>query len=380
MEIQVEDPREDQGKTKEALRIGDLKMKRNIILLLLVLLPICMDAAPAKQGQNLKVWGDVQLADDGNLYLTLYKNNPAQADVTFHFTYNNDTKSDQYHIIMPDTVAVMVDSVPLEQGVINVNIDKVVWRVEKNDYGIRTTYETENGDDPLLAKVMVDLFDAYSDIFFWGLAENHASYYRNHGATMPSQHSVPNHSTGSHSTSPFKPENPLNMESVDDLGLVLGITAVAAATVGMGLMVHDAWKVDDDRYPYVALTPKIQYSPRTGTLRNTVETKCRFGQRGGWSLRADMGYTTGSMNEGCFDAGFTYSIGAGLELGNFSTSVQIKPQTHRYDENFSNFLLGYDIDLSRHVALDLNAGVGLFTFDDEIYCDFPFSMGLQVKL
>lgn len=357
-----------------------MEMKKSIILLLLVLLPICMDAAPAKQSQNLKVWGDVQLADDGNLYLTLYKNNPAEADVTFHFTYNNDTKSDQYHIIMPDTIAVMVDSVPLEQNVKNVNIDKVVWRVQKNDYGVRTTYETENGDDPLLARVMVDLFDAYSDIFFWGLAENHASYYRNHGAKMPAQHAAPDHSTRANSTSPFKQGDLLNMESVDDLGLVLGITAVAAASVGMGILVHDAWNTDDDRFPYVSLTPKVQYSPNTGTLRNVIETRTRFGRKGGWSLRADMGYTTGSMIEDCFDPGFTYSIGAGLDLGNFSTTFQFKPKTHKYSENFTNFVLGYNINLSRHFALDLNAGVGLFDYEDEIYCDFPLSMGLQVRL
>lgn len=344
---------------------------------MLVLLPICADAAPAKQ--NLKVWGDVQLADDGNLYLTLYKNNPAEADVTFHFTYRDDTKSDQYHIIMPDTVAALTDSVPVELTVANVNIDKVVWRVRKNEFGINTTYETENGDDPLLARVMVDLFDAYSDIFFWGLADNHASYYRNHKVKLPATHTAPDHSAGSHSTSPFKQESLLDMESVDDLGLVLGITAVAAATVGMGVMVHNAWNTPDDLFPYVSVAPKIQVSPRTGTFRNVVETKCRFGNKGGWSLRADMGYTTGSLNEDCFNSGFTYSLGIGLELGSFSTLFQFKPQTYRYDENFSNFLLGYDINLSKNVALDLNAGVGLFTFDDEIYCDFPFSMGLLVK-
>lgn len=178
-------------------------MKKSFILLLLVLLPICMDAAPAKQ--NLKVWGDVQLADDGDFYLTLYKNNPAEADVLFHFAYSNDTKSDQYHIVMPDTVSEMLVSVPVDANVNNVNIDKIVWRVQKNDYGIRTTYETENGDDPLLAKVMADLFDLYSDIFYWGLTENHASYYSTHNVNVPSTHTDPDHSAGSHSTSPFKP-------------------------------------------------------------------------------------------------------------------------------------------------------------------------------
>lgn len=355
-------------------------MKKSFILLLLVLLPICMDAAPDKQSQNLKVWGDVQLADDGDFYLTLYKNNPAEADVLFHFAYSNDTKSDQYHIVMPDTVAALTDPEPVGMAVKEVVIDKVIWRVQKNDYGIRTTYETENGDDPLLAKVMVDLFDAYSDIFFWGLADNHASYYRNHKMELPATHTAPDHSAGSHSTSPFKQENPLNMESVDDLGLVLGITAVAAASIGMGMMVREAWNTPDDMFPYVSLAPKLQFSPRTGTLRNVVETKCRFGNKGGWSLRADMGYTTGSLYEDCFNTGFTYSLGIGLELGAFSTSFQFKPQTFRHDENFTNFLLGYDINLSRYVAIDLSAGVGLFTFDDELYYDIPFSVGMQIRL
>ena len=112
--------------------------------------------------------------------------------------------------------------------------------------------------------------------------------------------------------------------------------------------------------------------------------KVRLGNRGGVSLMGDLGYTTGSLFEsGVFEPGFTWSLGAGLDIGAFSLSFRGKPATSRHHENFFTCQLGYDIFLTKNLALDLSGGAGIFEHTEgdvsQLYWDFPISIGLLWK-
>ena len=131
-------------------------------------------------------------------------------------------------------------------------------------------------------------------------------------------------------------------------------------------------------------SPQFQIFTQTGNIRDVVQMKVRLGNRGGVSLMGDLGYTTGSLFEsGVFEPGFTWSLGAGLDIGAFSLSFRGKPATSRHHENFFTCQLGYDIFLAKNLALDLSGGAGIFEHTEgdvsQLYWDFPISLGLLWK-
>ena len=231
-------------------------------------------------------------------------------------------------------------------------------------------YSTSDPDDPILAMLLVDLFDIYHDIF-WFDVFHRAHYYngRNYDRWTPS-------STRYNNTHHTKaPE--INLDKVDDTALMIGAAAVAVASAGMLVAVVRNWDNPDDRFPYFSLSPQVQFFTQSGTMRDVVQLKYRFGSYGGFSILGDLGYTTGSLNEeNLFDPGFTWSIGAGLDIGAFSLSFRGKPSTSRHSDNFFNCELGYDIFITRDLALDLKGGVALIEYEKDLYWDIPISLGL----
>ena len=335
------------------------EMKRITVLMLVLFMTMSM---AAREKSNIQVWGEVKTAADGKDYLTMYKNCPAQVTAQFHFVYKDKTKSVMYDIIMPDTVAQVNDPVPVDKPVKEVVVDNIVYSTLDAD---GKKYSTSNPDDPVLAMLLVDLFDLYHDVF-WFDAVHRAGYYSNSFT-----------SSGKHK--PTGPEN-INLDKLDDTALLLGAAAVAAASVGMAFAVSQQWDVPDERFPYISLSPQVQYFFQTGTIRDVVEFKVRTGNYGGLSFMCDIGYTTGSLNyPEIFNPGFTWSLGAGMDIGAFSMSFRLKPRTKHYYENFLSCQLGYDISVSKNLAIDLRTGVGTFGYNDDVYVDVPLSVGLLWK-
>ena len=144
-------------------------MKKCLFLMLAIILPFATIAAK-KEKQNIMVWGEVHSADDGKDYLTMYKNCPAEVTAQFHFVYRDKTKSVMYDIVMPDTVAQVLDPVPVEKPVKEVVVDNIIYSAVDAD---GRKYRTSDPDDPVLAMLLIDLFDFYHDIFWFHLPLDH---------------------------------------------------------------------------------------------------------------------------------------------------------------------------------------------------------------
>jgi len=91
-------------------------MKKYVVLMIALMLPFVTTYGKKKEKQNILVWGEVQIAQDGKDYLTMYKNSPAEITAQFHFVYKDKTKSVMYDLFMPDTVAQVNDPAPVETG------------------------------------------------------------------------------------------------------------------------------------------------------------------------------------------------------------------------------------------------------------------------
>jgi len=353
-------------------------MKKLLLLMFTIVLPLATVDAK-KNKQNMLVWGEVVEADDGNGYLTMYKNSPAEITAQFHFIYKDKSKSVMYDLFMPDTVAELYDPVPVDKPVKEVVVDNIVYSARDAE-GKR--YSTSDPDDPVLAMLLVDLFDFYHDLFWYDVAHR-ARYYdgRHYDNWTPSNSS--RYSKSNYGSSRPKASD-LDLSKVDDETLLVGAVAVAAASAGMIVGVVRNWNVPDDRFPYVSLTPQMQFFTQTGNMRDVMQFKCRLGNRGGISLMGDLGYTTGSLFEqGLFNPGFTWSLGAGLDLGAFSLSFHIKPAIGLHSENFFTCQLGYDIFLTKNLAFDISGGAGVFEHTEgdvsQLYWDFPVSVGILWK-
>ena len=347
-------------------------MKKYLVLMMALMLPV-MAMAAKKEKQNILVWGEVRTASDGKDYLTMYKNCPAEVTAQFHFIYKDKTKSVMYDMFMPDSVAEVLDPVPVEKPVKEVVLDNIIYSALQEDGQV---YRTKDPDDPVLAMLLVDMFDLYRDIFWWDAAHRARYYHNKHYTDWTPSTSKYNKTHGGSTSAP----KDINLDKLDDTALLIGAAAVAAASVGMAIAVSKQWDVPDDRFPYFSFSPQMQYFTQTGTMRDVVQLKYRFGNYGGMSLLADMGYTTGSMNErNLFDPGFTWSIGVGFDLGAFSLSLRGKPSTSQYDENFLTCQAVYDIFITRDFALDLSAGAGVFEHNNDYYLDIPFSVGVLWK-
>ncbi len=350
-------------------------MKKLMILMMAVMLPLTALYGKKKDKSNIMVWGEVVTADDGRDYLTMYKNCPAEVTAQFHFKYKDKTESVMYDLFMPDTVAAVHDPVPVEKPVREVIVDNIVYSTVDAE---GKKYSTSDPDDPVLAMLLVDLFDFYHDLF-WFDVYHRARYYegRHYESWTPTSSSryQKTHSDNNRSKTPD-----VNLNKVDDAALLIGAATVAVASVGMLVAVVDKWDVPDDRFPYVSLSPQLQYFTQSGTMRDVLQFKVRMGNLGGFSFLGDIGYTTGSLNEAnLFDPGLTWSAGLGIDLGAFSLSFRGKPATSRYSENFLTCQLGYDIFVSKDLAMDLSAGAGILGHDGELYWDIPVSVGLLWK-
>ena len=342
-------------------------MKKYLFLLMALMLPFATMQGKKKEKQNMMVWGEVTTADDGKDYLTMYKNCPAEVTAQFHFIYKDKTKSIMYDLFMPDTVSQVQDPVPVEKPVKEVVVENIIYSTIDAD---GKKYSTSDPDDPILAMLLVDLFDIYHDIF-WFDVFHRAHYYdgRRYDRWTPSSS---RYNSTHHTKAPE-----INLDKVDDTALLIGAAAVAVASAGMLVAVVQNWDNPDDRFPYFSLSPQVQFFAQSGTMRDVVQLKYRFGSYGGFSILGDLGYTTGSLNEeNLFDPGFTWSIGAGLDIGAFSLSFRGKPSTRRHSENFFNCELGYDIFITRDLALDLKGGVALIEYEKDLYWDIPISLGL----
>ena len=347
-------------------------MKKYLVIMLVLLLPFATMDGKKKEKQNIMVWGEVQTAQDGFDYLTMYKNCPAQVTAQFHFVYTDKTKSEMYDLVMPDSVAQVNDPEPVLKPVKEVVIDKVIYSAVQQNGQV---YKTQDPDDPVLAMLLVDMFEIYHDIF-WFDSFHRARYYNNRSY----DNWTPNTSryTSKHPSHTKAPD--ISLEKLDDTSLIIGAAAVAVASAGMLWAVAQNWDEPDDRFPYFSISPQVQYFFQTGNVRDVVQFKYRFGNYGGFSIMGDLGACTGSLNEpNVFDRNFTWSIGAGLDVGAFSMSFRYKPATGTHVENFLTYQLGYDIFVTRHLALDLELGVGIFNYKDNIYADVPLSIGLLYK-
>ena len=349
-------------------------MKKYLFLLMALMLPFATMQGKKKEKQNIMVWGEVTTADDGNGYLTMYKNCPAEITAQFHFVYKDRTKSIMYDLFMPDTVSQVQDPVPVEKPVKEVVVENIIYSARDAE---GKKYSTSDPDDPILAMLLVDLFDFYHDIF-WFDVFHRAHYYdgRKYDGWAPSSSRYEkSHDGKNRSKSPD-----LDIDKLDDRALLIGAGAVALASAGMLVAVFKNWNVPDDRFPYFSISPEIQYFFQTGDVRDVLQMKYRFGNRGGFSLMGDIGYTSGSLNHPkVFNPGLTWSVGLGLDLGAFSLSFHGKPATTNYPENFFTVQAGYDIFVSRNFAIDLGLGVGIFKYDNDLYADVPLSVGLLWK-
>jgi len=342
--------------------------------MLVIMLPFAIVDAK-KNKQNMLVWGEVVTADDGNGYLTMYKNSPAEITAQFHFVYKDKSKSVMYDLFMPDTVAELHDPVPVDKPVKEVVVDNIVYSARDAE---GKKYSTSDPDDPVLAMLLVDLFDFYHDLFWFDVAHR-ARYYdgRHYDNWTPAGSSRYNKT---HSSSKPSKSHDVDLSKVDDDALLIGAAAVAVASAGMIIGVVKNWEVADDRFPYVSVSPQFQLFTQTGVIRDVVEFKCRLGNRGGVSLMGDLGYATGSLFEkGMYDPGFTWSLGAGLDIGAFSLSFRAKPAIFDHRENFVSCQLGYDIFLTRNFGLDLRAGASITDYQGDLYWDVPTSVGIFWK-
>ena len=333
--------------------------------MLVIMLPFATVDAK-KNKQNMLVWGEVVTADDGNGYLTMYKNSPAEITAQFHFVYKDKSKSVMYDLFMPDTVAELHDPVPVDKPVKEVVVDNIVYSTRDAE---GKKYSTS---DP------VDMFDYYHDLF-WFDVTHRARYYdgRHYDNWTPAGSSRYNKT---HSSSKPSKSHDVDLSKVDDDALLIGAAAVAVASAGMIIGVVKNWDVADDRFPYVSVSPQFQLFTQTGVIRDVVEFKCRLGNRGGVSLMGDLGYATGSLFEkGMYDPGFTWSLGAGLDIGAFSLSFRAKPAIFDHRENFVSCQLGYDIFLTRNFGLDLRAGASITDYQGDLYWDVPTSVGIFWK-
>lgn len=355
-------------------------MKKLIVLIMAVMIPFAGVYAKKKDKSNIMVWGEVVTAQDGKDYLTMYKNCPAEVTAQFHFRFKDKTESIRYDLFMPDSVAEVHDPVPIEKPVKEVVVDNIVYSTHDAE---GKKYSTGDPDDPVLAMLLVDLFDFYHDIF-WFDVYHRALYYDNrHYDNWTPQSSSRYNKTHPNSGRPKAPD--LNLKEVDDAALLIGVATVAVASAGMAMAVARNWNEPDDRFPYFSVSPQLQLFTQTGMLRDVVQMKYRFGNHGGISLFGDLGYSTGSMFEkGMFDPGFTWSLGIGLDMGAFSLSLRGKPAPGGSNkENFLTCQLGYDIFLTRDLALDLSAGAGLVEYYEgccaKLYWEVPVSVGLLWK-
>ena len=342
--------------------------------MLVIMLPFATVDAK-KNKQNMLVWGEVVTADDGNGYLTMYKNSPAEITAQFHFVYKDKSKSVMYDLFMPDTVAELHDPVPVDKPVKEVVVDNIVYSTRDAE---GKKYSTSDPDDPILAMLLVDMFDYYHDLF-WFDVTHRARYYdgRHYDNWTPAGSSRYNKT---HSSSKPSKSHDVDLSKVDDDALLIGAAAVAVASAGMIIGVVKNWDVADDRFPYVSVSPQFQLFTQTGVIRDVVEFKCRLGNRGGVSLMGDLGYATGSLFEkGMYDPGFTWSLGAGLDIGAFSLSFRAKPAIFDHRENFVSCQLGYDIFLTQNFGLDLRAGASITDYQGDLYWDVPTSVGIFWK-
>ena len=342
--------------------------------MLVIMLPFATVDAK-KNKQNMLVWGEVVTADDGNGYLTMYKNSPAEITAQFHFVYKDKSKSVMYDLFMPDTVAELHDPVPVDKTVKEVVVDNIVYSTRDAE---GKKYSTSDPDDPILAMLLVDMFDYYHDLF-WFDVTHRARYYdgRHYDNWTPAGSSRYNKT---HSSSKPSKSHDVDLSKVDDDALLIGAAAVAVASAGMIIGVVKNWDVADDRFPYVSVSPQFQLFTQTGVIRDVVEFKCRLGNRGGVSLMGDLGYATGSLFEkGMYDPGFTWSLGAGLDIGAFSLSFRAKPAIFDHRENFVSCQLGYDIFLTQNFGLDLRAGASITDYQGDLYWDVPTSVGIFWK-
>ena len=342
--------------------------------MLVIMLPFATVDAK-KNKQNMLVWGEVVTADDGNGYLTMYKNSPAEITAQFHFVYKDKSKSVMYDLFMPDTVAELHDPVPVDKPVKEVVVDNIVYSTRDAE---GKKYSTSDPDDPILAMLLVDMFDYYHDLF-WFDVTHRARYYdgRHYDNWTPAGSSRYNKT---HSSSKPSKSHDVDLSKVDDDALLIGAAAVAVASAGMIIGVVKNWDVADDRFPYVSVSPQFQLFTQTGVIRDVVEFKCRLGNRGGVSLMGDLGYATGSLFEkGMYDPGFTWSLGAGLDIGAFSLSFRGKPAIFDHRENFISCQLGYDIFLTGNFGLDLRAGASITDYQGDLYWDVPTSVGIFWK-
>ena len=342
--------------------------------MLVIMLPFATVDAK-KNKQNMLVWGEVVTADDGNGYLTMYKNSPAEITAQFHFVYKDKSKSVMYDLFMPDTVAELHDPVPVDKPVKEVVVDNIVYSTRDAE---GKKYSTSDPDDPILAMLLVDMFDYYHDLF-WFDVTHRARYYdgRHYDNWTPANSSRYNKT---HSSSKPSKSHDVDLSKVDDDALLIGAAAVAVASAGMIIGVVKNWDVADDRFPYVSVSPQFQLFTQTGVIRDVVEFKCRLGNRGGVSLMGDLGYATGSLFEkGMYKPGFTWSLGAGLDIGAFSLSFRGKPAIFDHRENFISCQLGYDIFLTGNFGLDLRAGASITDYQGDLYWDVPTSVGIFWK-
>ena len=345
-------------------------MKKYLVLLMVLLLPMATMQGKKKEKQNIMVWGEVTTADDGRDYLTMYKNCPAEVTAQFHFVYKDKSKSIMYDLFMPDTVSQVHDPVPVEKPVKEVVVENIIYSTLDAE---GKKYSTSDPDDPILAMLLVDLFDFYHDLFWFDVVHR-AHYYngRHYDDWTPSSSRYNN---THHTKAPD-----INLDKLDDTALLIGAAAVAVASAGMLVTVVKEWNVYDDRFPYFSISPQIQYFPNTGNLRDVVQLKYRAGNYGGFSFLCDLGYTAGSLNEpNMFDPGFTWSLGVGLDVGAFSLSFKGKAGAHRHSENFLTCQAVYDISVTDNFALELGAGVGVMEYDGNLYGDVPISLGLLWK-
>ena len=148
-------------------------MKKFMIMLMAVMLPLTAVYGKKKDKSNIMVWGEVVTADDGLDYLTMYKNCPAEVTAQFHFIYKAKSKSVMYDLYMPDTVAELHDPVPVDKPVKEVVVDNIVYSTLDAE---GNNYSTSDPDDPVLSMLLVDLFDFYHDLFWYDVAHR-ARYY-----------------------------------------------------------------------------------------------------------------------------------------------------------------------------------------------------------
>lgn len=345
-------------------------MKKFLLIILAAVLPFTA-MAKKKETQNIMVWGVVETAADGLDYLTMFKNCPAKVTAQFHFLYKDGSSSEMYDLIMPDTVSQVKDPVPVDKPVNEVAIDKVIYSTVQKD---GQEYTTQDPDDPILVYLLADMFDLYSELFWFDVTHRAYYYERTHGSKW-----APN--TARYANTHSSTINKGDIVSLDKLSsseLLIGVAAVSVASAGMIFAIADQWNVPDDRFPYVSFAQITEFFLDSGTMRNVVQFKWRTGNRGGMSFLSEVGHTTGSLFEDyLFDSGFTWSVGLGLDLGAFSLQFKGKPAIKRYGENFLSCKANYDIFAGKHFAIGLGAGVALINHDNQLYADYPLSLGFQ---